>query len=837
MSTRDDPIGEMQALRARNAALNAAILRISASLDLETVLKEVVESARALTGARVGAITTIDEAGDLQDFVSSGLTEERPRRLVDWPEGPRLFEYFRDLPGPLRLADMSEYVGENGISADRLPNVRSFLGTPMRLGSERVGNFFLVESADGEAFTDEDEEVLVLIASQAAVAIANARAHRVEQRTRADLEALVETSPVGVVVFEAVSGRPVSFNREAKRIAEHLRIPGRSLEAILEEATCHFADGREIALDPFSLSQVLRCADTAQTEEVVLSTPDGRCVTVLVNANPIRGEDGAFASVVVTMQDLAPLQELDRTRADFLSMVSHELRAPLTSIKGSATTVLNASRELDPAEVRQFFRIIDEQANLMNSLIGDLLDAERIDTGTLSVSPEPTDVGAMVDQARNTFLSGGAGHSVLVDLPPDLPPVLADRKRIGQVLNNLLSNAARHSAATTPVRISAERDGVYVALAVSDTGRGIAPKLLGRLFRKYGCTEEGAGVAGGLGLAICKGLVEAHGGRIRAESPGVGKGTRFIFTIPVAAKNGEDGPHGDARHASRMPSEGRQPTPVLVVDDDPQTLRYVRDILAGSRYSALVTAEHRDLSKIIEAEKPKLVLLDLMLPETDGIELMQTIPELATLPVIFISGYGRDETIARALEAGAEDYIVKPFSPTELTARIGAILRRRANPERFVLGELAIDYDRREVVIAGRQIALTATEFEVLRVLSLCVGRIATYDALLREIWGRRGFGDARLVRAIVKRLRRKLGDDANDPSYIANVRGLGYRLIRPGVTDGPGGRGGANGKGGPRETNGVDGPGGAGGRGGPGGRGGAGGPDVADGPDGRGEA
>ena len=791
LSARDDPVREIQALRARNDALNAAILRINASLDLENVLREVVESARALTGARFGAITTIDETGVLQDFVSSGLTEEDHRRMVDWPEGPQLFEHVRDLPGPLRLADMSEYVRKIGFSADQLPNVRSFLGTPMRLGGEHVGSFYLVETAGGEEFTNEDEEALVLFASQAAVAIDNARAHRIEQRTRADLEALVETSPVGVVVFEAVAGRRVSFNREAKRIVEHLRIPGRSYEAILEVATCRFADGREIALDQLSLSRVLSGAETVKAEEIVLSTPDGRSVTMLVNATTIRGEDGAVASVVVTMQDLAPLQELDRTRAEFLSMVSHELRAPLTSIKGSATTVLNASRELDPAEVRQFFRIIDEQANLMDSLIGDLLDAGRIDTGSLSVSPEPSDVGALVDQARNTFLSGGVRHDVLIDLPPDLPPVLADRKRIGQVLNNLLSNAARHSAATTPIRISAERDGVYVALTVSDEGRGIAPKLLGRLFRKYGRTEEDAGVTGGLGLVICKGLVEAHGGRIRAESPGMGKGTRFVFTIPVAAKGGEDTADGDARQSSGIPSEGRQPTPVLVVDDDPQTLRYVHDILADSGYSALVTAEHRDISKIIEAEKPKLVLLDLMLPETDGIELMQTIPELAILPVIFISGYGRDETIARALEAGAEDYIVKPFSPTELTARIGAILRRRANPERFVLGDLAIDYDRREVVIAGRPVALTATEYEVLRVLSLCVGRIATYDALLREIWGRRGFGDARLVRAIVKRLRRKLGDDANNPSYIANVRGLGYRLIRPGEAGGRGGRGG----------------------------------------------
>ena len=781
MSARDDPVREAQAQRARNAALNAAILRISASLDLETVLEEVVKSASTLTGARYGAIATVDKAGVLQDFVTTGLSDEEHRRLFAWPDGPPLFEHFRDLSGPLRRRDLSEYVRKTGYSSGRLPAACTFQIAPMCHRGAKTGNLFVAGKADGEEFTDEDEEVLLLITSQAAAAIANARKYRAEQRTRADLESLVETSLAGVVVVEAVTGSPVSFNREAKRIAENLRLPGKPIEAILDVATCRFADGREIALDQFSLAQVLSNAETVRAEEVVLSIPDSRSVTVLVSATPIRGEDGAVSSIAVTMQDLAPLQELDRTRVEFLSMVSHELRAPLTSIKGSATTVLNAARELDPAEMRQFFRIIDEQANLMDSLIGDLLDAGRTDTGTLSVAPEPSEVSFLVDQARTTFLSGGARQNVLIDLPPDLPPVLADRKRIVQVLNNLLSNAARHSAATAPIRISAERDGVYVALAVADEGQGIAPELLGRLFRKYGRKEQDSGVAGGLGLAICKGLVEAHGGRIWAESPGVGKGTRFIFTIPVADSGGEDAAASDARHASGLVSEGRQPTTVLVVDDDPQTLSYVRDVLADADYSAVVTADHREISNIIEAEKPQLVLLDLMLPDTDGIELMRTIPELATLPVIFISGYGRDETIARALEAGAEDYIIKPFSPTELTARIGAILRRRANPDRFVLGELAIDYDRREVKLAGRPVALTATEYEVLRVLSLSAGRIATYDTLLREIWGRRGLGDTRLVRAIIKRLRRKLGESADNPSYVANVRGVGYRLIRPG--------------------------------------------------------
>ena len=132
----------------------------------------------------------------------------------------------------------------------------------------------------------------------------------------------------------------------------------------------------------------------------MLSVPDGRNVRMLVNATPLRSAAGEVESVIVTLQDLAPLEELERMRAEFLAMVSHELRAPLTSIKGSTATVLGASSPLHPAEMRQFFRIVDEQADLMRGLISDLLDAGRIETGTLSVTPEPVAVAGLVDQAR-----------------------------------------------------------------------------------------------------------------------------------------------------------------------------------------------------------------------------------------------------------------------------------------------------------------------------------------------------------------------------------------------------------------------------------------------------
>ena len=774
MTQSDVTRRENEALRERIATLHAAILKINASLDLDTVLSEVMDCARRLTDARYGVIVTVDERQVPRDLTFSGLTPDQEREVLATPDGLRLFEHLRELPAPARLPDFPGRVRELGIDAPWIFS-RTFLGTPLRHCGVEVGHFFLGDKAEGEEFTGEDEEVLALFASQAASAIANARTHRAEQRARADLEALVETSPVGVVVFDAKSGHPVSLNREARRIVETLRTPGHPLEQILEVLTCRRADGREVSLGEFPLAQQLGAAETVRAEEVVLSVADGRSVRTLINATPIHAADGAVESVVVTMQDLAPLDEIERMRTEFLSLVSHELRAPLTSIKGSTTTLLEDSA-LDPAELREFHRLIAEQADRMHGLVRDLLDMGRIETGTLSVVPEPSEVVELVEQARSTFLGGGGRHGIVIDLPAALPRVMADRRRIVQVLNNLLANAARYAPESSPIRIAAAGEGAQVSVSVADEGSGVPPELLPRLFDKHASARDGGAAEGyGLGLAICKGLVEAHGGRIRAGSAGAGRGTTVTFTIPVAGEPGEA-----AAGPPPAPPPG-DPQRILVVDDDPGALRFVRDTLSGAGYAPVVTGEPQELTHIIRTEKPKLVLLDLILPGGDGIELMGRIPELADLPVIFISAYGRDETVAKALEAGAADYIVKPFSPTELVARVRAALRRHEEPEPFVLGALAIDYGRRRVTVAADAVDLTPTEYELLRLLSLNAGRVVTYDALLRRVWSGRYGAGANLVRIFVRNLRRKLGDDAANPVWIFNERGVGYRMAEPG--------------------------------------------------------
>ena len=785
--TKADPHDPQVAiLRDRLSRLSQASLRINESLDLDTVLQEVVDSARSLTGARYGGITTLDESGRLQDFVTSGLTQEEHQALLDLPGGAGLFDFLSTHPEPLRLRDFSAHPKSRGLTHDFM-QVGAFLGTPICHRGTHVGNFYLAEKEDGREFTDEDEETLGMFAAQAALALANARQHRNEQRARADLEALIDTSPVGVAVFDAPSGTLVSINREASRIVGDLLMPDRSLDQLLEVLTFRRADGREVSLEAVPLAQVLRTGETVRAEEIVIEVPDGRSVTTLVNVTPIYLGEGAVESVVVTVQDMTPQEELERLRAEFLGMVSHELRVPLTSIKGAVTTLLASPTGLDPVEMRQFYRIIDHQTDRMRDLISDLLDVTRIETGSLSVTPEPTDVISLVDEARNTFLSSGGRNTIEIDLPPDLPWIMADRRRIVQVLNNLLSNAARYSEASAAIRLTAVREDCYVGISVADEGRGVPADVLPHLFRKFSPVaseySERETQGTGLGLAICKGIVEAHGGRVWADSDGPGLGTTFTFTLPVA----EESPSVSVPETARPTKPSRAPQgpngSILVVDDDPHTLKYVRDALANAGYAPIVTADPGEVASLIQSSKPQLVLLDVVLPGTDGIKLMEDILEVDQVPVILLSGYGRDEIIARAFEGGASDYVVKPFTPTELIARIQATLRKQAGPDRaepdqpYVLGDLTINYEERRVTVAGRGVRLTAKEYQLLYELSVGRGRVLTHDVLLRRIWGLYSDGDSRLVRTLVKRLRRTLGDDANNPRYLFTEPGVGYRI------------------------------------------------------------
>ena len=270
-------------------------------------------------------------------------------------------------------------------------------------------------------------------------------------------------------------------------------------------------------------------------------------------------------------------------------------------------------------------------------------------------------------------------------------------------------------------------------------------------------------------------------------------GSTFSFTLPsfqAETTNGSGDLDKSTPDADR-PTQTRDLPRILVVDDDPLVLRQVRNALDGAGYGPVVTGDPEEVMNLILENDPSLILLDLLLPGIDGIELMERISTTIEVPVIFLSAYRQDEVVTKAFELGAVDYIVKPFSESELLARIGAALRKRTvwqspePPDPYFRKGLSIDFAAREVTLSGRRVDLTATESKLMFELAANAGRVLTYDDLLRRVWGAKKKRSRGLVRTVVKRLRSKLDEDAGEPQHIFTASGIGYRMMKADDADG----------------------------------------------------
>jgi PAS domain S-box-containing protein len=643
------------------------------------------------------------------------------------------------------------------------------------------------ESHEGP-FQKEERSLISAVAERLGRVV---RRKRAEEALRERLQVLVDTSPVGILVAEARSGQVSLANQEARRIFGYLQKCEDRLEWYDDAAIRRRPDGQQYAHEELPLERALRSGEKVTAEEVVLEFPDGRTIPTLITATPIYSTRGTITGAIAIIQDITPLHDVEKMRSEFLGMVSHELRTPLTAIKGAAATMLGSPEPLSVEETRELFQVIDEQADRLRDLVSNLLDMTHIEAGRLSVSPEPTDLHAILDEAQASYIRSGSTQTLEIAAPDDLPPVKADPGRIVQVISNLLANAAKLSPPTAPIVLDVEHDALSVTLHVRDQGRGIAKEKIHHLFKKFAHLheDEGQRLSGtGLGLAICKGIVEAHGGRIWAESAGEGQGATFSFTMPIASQASVTSLSSEARgavHLRKVTRRGER-TRVLAVDDDPQILRYFQRTLSETGYEATVTSDPSQVCRLVELEEPDLILLDLMIPGMSGFDLLRQIREFSNVPIIIVTASEREGDTVQALKMGADDYITKPFSPGELFARIEAALRRRVSPDLleerspFALGDLRINFAERIVTVAGQPVSLSATEYKLLYELATHAGRVLTHDQLLQRVWGSEYEGETGVLRAFIVLLRRKLGDHARRPRFIFTEPGVGYRMPRP---------------------------------------------------------
>jgi len=224
---------------------------------------------------------------------------------------------------------------------------------------------------------------------------------------------------------------------------------------------------------------------------------------------------------------------------------------------------------------------------------------------------------------------------------------------------------------------------------------------------------------------------------------------------------------------------------ILVVDDDIRMLRMMKRMLELESFQVLTANGGDEALKIFEKEAPSLVLLDIMMPDMDGYTVCRRIREFSQVPIIMVTAKGEDKEKVEGLDIGADDYVTKPFSASELAARVRAVLRRISNQDRpqeaiFHYRDLIIDFTSRRVMVNNQELKLTSTEYKLLSYICLNAGRVVTPDQLLDKVWGEEYIGAPHLLQVNIARLRKKLGDSAMKPNYILTRPGIGYIMSKP---------------------------------------------------------
>jgi CheY-like chemotaxis protein len=380
----------------------------------------------------------------------------------------------------------------------------------------------------------------------------------------------------------------------------------------------------------------------------------------------------------------------NRLKDDFLATLSHELRTPLNAILGYSR-MLRSGVVVDRERQARALEIVERNATALSRMVADVLDVSRIVAGKLRLNVQPIDLALAIEEAIATVRPAADAKGVRLQTVLDAAtaPVLGDADRLQQVIWNLLSNAVRFTPRGGLVLIRLHQVGSELEIVVSDTGAGITPEFLPHVFERFRqadsrLSREYGGL--GLGLAISRELVELHGGTIRAESEGTGKGATFsvrLLQSPAVETLDDAGQRraverskGAAAAAADL--KGLQ---ILVVDDDQDALTLVREILEGAGATVISADSGRAALRALDSCIPHAIISDLGMPGMDGFELLTEVRQSPvesrrSIPAAALTAYARSEDRTRSLRSGFQIHLSKPIDPRELVAAVAALTSR-----------------------------------------------------------------------------------------------------------------------------------------------------------------
>lgn len=422
--------------------------------------------------------------------------------------------------------------------------------------------------------------------------------------------------------------------------------------------------------------------------------------------------------------------EKERMRGNLLRAISHDLRTPLTSIYGSSSTLISKYDALPKEQQLKLLGEIQEDSEWLIRMVENLLSVTRIDGAKVEVVKTPTVLDELIDSVLMKFSKKHPSQKVITQIPDEFVDIPMDSLLIEQVLLNLLENAVFHAKGMTKLMLSVSLAGDKAVFEVADNGCGIPEDALQKIFtgsyEKIAAPVDGTRSNMGIGLSVCAAIVKAHGSDITAKTKVAA--VRYLALL----------------WKERVRTMGNNKFKILIVEDEANIRSFIKANLETSDYQVLC-AETCALGMMMYASHhPDLIILDLGLPDRDGMSLIQEVRKTDTVPIIVLSARSSERDKVEALDLGANDYITKPFGTEELLARIRAVLRSHRHSEenestpggKFRFQDLLIDYDTRRVFVGKEEIDLTQTEYNIMAFLSIHAGKVLTYTAIIHTVWG-----------------------------------------------------------------------------------------------------
>ena len=564
-------------------------IAISSELSLDGVLQRIVEAAARVTGARYAALGVIDRTGmALEQFVTTGIDEETRAAIGQLPRGRGILGVLISDARTLRLHELGKDPRSVGFPPNH-PPMRTFLGTPIRLRDVAYGNLYLTEKAGGADFDEEDEELVTLLAGQAAVAIENARLYEAGLLTRSRQERLQIVTDIALEHTELDDLLSVLLPRIRELLAadtcalflldedsQELVVRaglGERIDEAIDRVRNPLGEGvvgrvaaegkpvvvpdvdRATGLNPIvhetgikSLCYVpllmpgkvvgvlhvgtLSPREFTDDDVELLHLAAGRAAVAIVHARLLQAQRETAEALARTNEEL---RELDQMKDLFVSGVSHELRTPLTSMLGYLEILRDGEAGELNDEQQHFLEIVDRNCHRLTDLINDILFMSRLDSGRFHIERTSVDLGELVGERVESIRPAATKKRVEVQLEiSDTDSQLwADRSRLAQVVDNVLSNAVKFTPEGGDVSVAVSTSGETTRFEVRDTGVGIPEDEAGRLFERFFRASTAQNIQGtGLGLSITKSIVEAHGGTISVQSS-VGVGTTVTVDLPL----------------------------------------------------------------------------------------------------------------------------------------------------------------------------------------------------------------------------------------------------------------------------------------------------------------